>query len=109
MQKHLVEFELDDGSTIAIEVEGEGSGVQRVGRSGEEGEAEKAKSRFTEAVAKVKPAAELVLNAFRELNTPDEIGLEFGVKFNANAGAFLASAGSEATFKVSLKWTNEKK
>ena len=54
------------------------------------------------------PAAELVLNAFREMNTPDEIGLEFGVKFNASAGAFLASAGSEATFKVSLKWKNEK-
>ena len=106
MQKHLVEFELEDGNTIAVEVEGEGIGAQRVSRGSE---AEKAKSKFTEAVARVKPAAELVLNAFRELNTPDEIGLEFGVKFNAKAGAFLASAGSEATFKVSLKWTNEKK
>ncbi len=108
MQKHLVEFELEDGSTIAVEAEGEGRGAQRVTRGGREGETEKAESKFTEAVAKVKPAAELVLNAFRELNTPDEIGLEFGVKFSAKAGAFLASAGSEATFKVSLKWTNEK-
>ncbi len=43
------------------------------------------------------------------MNTPDEIGLEFGLKFNAKTGVIFASADSEATFKVSLKWTNEKK
>jgi len=106
--KHLVEFALEDGSVVAVEVEGEGSGMQRASRGGET-EAEQAKSRFTEAIARVKPAAEAVLNAFREMNTPDEIGLEFGVKFSAKAGAILASADSEATFKVALKWKNEKK
>ena len=40
------------------------------------------------------------------MNTPDEIGLEFGIKFNAKAGAVFASVDSEATFKVSLKWKN---
>jgi len=60
-------------------------------------------------VARIKPAAEAVLNAFREMNTPDEIALEFGLKFTAKAGAvFVASAGSEATFKVALKWKNDR-
>jgi hypothetical protein len=107
MQKHFVEFELEDGQTVVVEAEGEGSGVQRVGRDGE-APTEKAQSRFMNAIARVKPAAEVVLNAFQEMNTPDEIGLEFGIKFSAKAGAILASADSEATFKVSLKWKNEK-
>jgi len=46
------------------------------------------------------------LKTFQEINTPAEINLEFGVKFNAKAGFIFASADSEATFKVSLKWKN---
>ena len=57
-----------------------------------------------EGITRVKPAAEAVLNAFREMNTPDEINLEFGLKFSAKAGAILASVDGEATFKVALKW-----
>ncbi|MCK7576896.1 MAG: hypothetical protein MZV65_14195 [Chromatiales bacterium] len=41
------------------------------------------------------------------MNTPTEIGLEFGVKFSAKAGAIIASVDSEAVFKVSLKWSNK--
>ena len=47
-----------------------------------------------------------MLESFKEMNTPDEIDLEFGIKFNAKAGAVFASVDSEATFKVSLKWKN---
>ena len=77
---------------------------QRVGRGGV---AEQAQSGFTEALARVRPAAEAVLQSLRDLNTPAEIGLEFGIKFNAKAGVILASVDSEATFKVVLKWTNQ--
>ena len=107
--KQVIEFELD-GQPVYVESEiSETEGIRRVSRGGGEDEPEKAVSRFTEAVARIKPAAEVVLNAFREMNTPDEIALEFGLKFTAKAGAvFVASAGSEATFKVSLKWSNKK-
>ncbi len=104
-EKEILEFELD-GQPVYVEVEKSASGTQRVSRSGD-GIA-KTGSRFTDAIAQVKPAAEAVLNAFREMNTPDEIGLEFGVKLNAKAGAIFASASSEATFKVNLKWKNKK-
>jgi hypothetical protein len=40
------------------------------------------------------------------MNSPAEIGLEFGIKLNAKAGAIFASVDSEATFKVSIKWRN---
>uniref|UniRef100_UPI004056FD70 CU044_2847 family protein n=1 Tax=Candidatus Electronema sp. TaxID=2698783 RepID=UPI004056FD70 len=107
--KQLIEFELD-GQPVYVETEiTETESIRRASRNGGENEPEKAASYFTDAVARIKPAAEVVLNAFREMNTPDEIALEFGLKFTAKAGAvFVASAGSEATFKVSLKWSNKK-
>ncbi|MEZ4525676.1 MAG: CU044_2847 family protein [Desulfobacterales bacterium] len=104
--KTLGEFELD-GKPVYVEIEDDFAGVRRVGRT-EDGIL-KTEIRFAEAIAQIRPAAEAVLSALREMNTPDEIGLEFGVKFNAKAGAFFASAASEAAFKVSLKWKNEKK
>jgi hypothetical protein len=105
--KHVVEFILANGQSVFVEVEDtEETARQRVSR-GDRGPEQSGK-RFLDAIAQVKPAAEAVLNAFRELNTPDEIGLEFGIKFSASAGAILASVDSEATFKVALKWKNPK-
>lgn len=105
--KKLIEFEMD-GQPVYVEAEvSESDGTQRVSRGGKD-EPEKAESRFADAVAGIKPAAELMLKALQEMNTPDEIGLEFGLKFTAKTGVVFASADSEATFKVSLKWTNPK-
>ena len=105
--RHIVEFILAEGQPVFVEVEDTDENTrQRVSR-GDTGP-ERSGKRFLDAIAQVKPAAEAVLNAFRELNTPDEIGLEFGVKFSASAGAVLASVDSEATFKVALKWKNPK-
>ena len=97
---------MEDGRPIYVEVEDvEEHGEQRVARR--KNGVEKAGSRFVDAISQVKPAAEAVLQTFLELNTPDEITLEFGIKFNARAGAILASVDTEATFKVSLKWLNQ--
>lgn len=105
--KKLIKFEME-GQPVYVEAEvSESDDMQRVSRGGQN-EPEKAKSRFADAVAGIKPAAELMLNALQEMNTPDEIGLEFGLKFTAKTGVVFASADSEATFKVSLKWTNPK-
>ncbi len=104
--KKIVEFDLD-GNPVYIEIEEAEERVTRAGR-GDEGEIEKAESKFTKAIAHIKPAADAILNTFQEMNTPEEIGLEFGLKFNASAGAIFASVDSEATFKVSLKWSNKK-
>ncbi|HSO20634.1 MAG TPA: CU044_2847 family protein [Desulfosarcina sp.] len=103
--RRMLEYDMD-GEKVYVEADDDGSGTQRVARGGEPVVA--TDSKFQEAIARIRPAAEAVLNTFREMNTPDEIGLEFGVKFNAKAGAVFASVDSEATFKVSLKWTNPK-
>ena len=106
MKEHI-EFELD-GQPVVIEVEvSEPEGMRRVSRGGED-KAKKAEILFVDAMNRIKPAAEVVLNTFQEMNTPDEIALEFGLNFSAKAGAIFTSADSSAAFKVSLKWTNNK-
>ncbi len=105
--KRLVEFELEDGSTVWMEIdESEPSGPRKAGGKNLDGPTKF--GRFKKTLDQVRPAAEMVVEAFREVNAPAEIGLEFALKFNTKVGSFLfASADSEASFKVSLKWTNE--
>jgi hypothetical protein len=59
-------------------------------------------------MGRIKPAATAIISKLRELNQPpDTIGVEFGIKLSAGAGAILASAGAEANFKVTLTWKRE--
>ncbi len=107
--KRLVEFPLEDGSNIWVEVdEPEGAGWnERVSRRGDK-TVEKANQSFEKALDKVKPTANAVISKLRDLSySPDEITVEFGLKFNAKAGAVLAAAGIEANYKVTLKWNKD--
>ncbi|MET0625632.1 MAG: CU044_2847 family protein [Pyrinomonadaceae bacterium] len=107
--KQLVEFSLDDGTSVLVEVdEPETGGVVRAGRAGEI--VEKVQYTFSEALDRVKPAAETIINKLRTLDvTPDEIQVEFGIKLSAEAGAFFASASTEANFAITLSWKREGK
>jgi hypothetical protein len=103
----LIELKLADGTPVYVEAVAPSPvvrGPQRVSR-GESG-AQEADARFEEAVARIRPAAQTLLDSLRELNTPDQIDLEFGIKFNAKAGVVFASVDSEAVFKVAITWKN---
>jgi hypothetical protein len=110
--KRLVEFPLQEGGTLLVEVdEPEGyaetttrGGVVKAARPGEI--SDKARDTFEDALDKIRPAAQAIIDKLRELHdAPDEIGVEFGIKLSAEAGAFIASAGVEANYTVTLKWT----
>jgi len=103
--KRLVEFPLEDGGSIWVEVEApEEAGMVKAGR-GVKGVSERARQTFEEALEKVRPAAQVIIQKFRDLSdSPDEIGVEFGLKMSAEAGAFVAAAGVEANYKVTLTW-----
>jgi hypothetical protein len=111
VMKRLVEFDLEDGSSVYMEIDEPAaySGLKRAGGKGvEKSDAPENLGPFKKTLEQVRPAAEMVLGAFREMNAPAEIGLEFALKLNTQVGSFLfASADSEASFKVSLKWKNE--
>jgi NTP-dependent ternary system trypsin peptidase co-occuring protein len=108
--KYLTEFQLQTGGKVIVEVDEpltEGRAVQ-VSRSGDL--VQKAKQTLDEAITNLKPAAEVVLQRLRSLDLkPDEIAIEFGIKLSAEAGAFIASASSEANFQISMKWSKEEK
>ncbi len=106
--KHLVEYPLQGGGSINVEVDEivpEG-GIVPVARPGEI--AVKASETLEEALSKIKPAAQSIITQLRSLHdVPDEVCVEFGIKLNAAVGALLASAGVEANYKVTLKWTKK--
>ena len=109
MGKKLVKYTLDDGSSVVFETdepESNESGVSKVARKNKEAPIEEADERFNKVAANIRPAAQVVLDALRGLNSPKEIQLEFGLKFSAKTGVIVASADSEVNFKVSVKWEN---
>ncbi len=108
--KQLIEFPLEDGSTILVEVdEPEGAGRTRQVARGGDKTIEKANQTFEKALDKVKPTANAVISKLRDLiEQPDEIGVEFGLKFSAESGVIIAAAGIEANFKVMIKWQKDK-
>jgi hypothetical protein len=108
--KRFVEFKMEDSSTIIFEVdEPETRGTTRASRR--PGEiAEEAKDTFEHALSKIRPATEKVITTLRGLvQKPDEIEMEFGFSMSAEAGVVIASASTEANYKVTLRWKGEEK
>jgi len=103
----IVEFRLESGERVYLEAAEEpGLGPRPAGRR----EAvRKASETFEAALEKVKPAARAVVEAFREFNQPDEIGLEFGIEFKTSANVFVLTGEANAAFKLSLKWKSDEK
>ncbi len=104
--KRLVQFPLEDGGVIWVEVDvPEGPGMVPAAR----GEVvERAQETFEVALDRVRPAAQAIIGKLRALHDPpDEIQVEFGLKLSAEAGALIAATGAEANYKVTLTWKRE--
>lgn len=109
--KNLLEFKLDNGESAFVEIdETEKSQSRQDVSRGESEPAEplQAHRSFNDAVKCITPIGNSLLSSLKEINTPDEINLEFGFKFSGKAGIVFTSAESEASFKVSIKWKNDK-
>jgi hypothetical protein len=78
-------------------------GPERVSRRGRMAVVELENS-LEDALAPARPAAQAVLEAFREL-APGEVVVDFGIRIDAEAGAVFAKAGVGAHFNVTLRWT----
>lgn len=61
---------------------------------------------FEQALEKVKPIAETVMEKLvGGLTTPaDEVEVKFGLNLTADAGVVFSSVGGEVSFEVTLKW-----
>lgn len=106
--KRLVEFPLEDGECMLVEIdEPEQGGLVGASRTGNA--IAKAQQTLEESLERVKPAAQSVIDKLRKLNDPpDEVEVSFGLKLSAEAGVVLAAGGMEANYSVTLKWIKEK-
>lgn len=108
MMKRLVEFPLEDGTIMLVEIEEHDQGTLVKASVGDT--VTKAQQTLEKSLEKVKPAAQFVIQQLRKLHdAPDEVQVSFGLKLSAEAGAVLASGGVEANYLVTLKWAKEKK
>jgi hypothetical protein len=105
MTGRLVEFPIQGGETILVEV-ADGPRGGRVTRGLHHDQlVEQTEHSFDEAVGHVQPAASALIAKLKGIpDPPDEINVEFGLELSAEAGAFIASASTEANFKVSMTW-----
>ena len=59
-------------------------------------------------MSKIRPATEKVITTLRGLiQKPDEVEMEFGFSLSAGAGVVIASASTEANYRVTLRWKGE--
>ena len=102
--KQWIEFPLEDGGTLVVEVEApEGAGMVQATRGAEM--VQKARQTFEAALARLRPAAQAIIRQLRTLHDPpDEIEVEFGLKMHAETGIVVAAASAAANYKVRLKW-----
>jgi hypothetical protein len=104
----LVDFPLDGGGSILVQsaVSGDDNVVTRGWREEQaQGTPERARETFEAAVAKIRPAADSLLSTLSGLaHSPSEVTIEFAVELSAKAGAYIATLGSTANFKVTLTW-----
>ena len=112
MVRRLVEFPLEDGGSVLVQVE---DGSAAAGYAGDEvtrgwGDrdqrvVEQAQQSFEAAVARVQPAVQALVRRLRSVaESPEEITVDFGVELSAEVGAFVAGASSTGNFTVSMTW-----
>ena len=104
MGSQLLEYGLASGGSILIEVDDPLTGNRPVSR----GLAEKARDSFDAALAQVKPGVEVLITQLGDLaSRPDDVSLEFGIKFTAGADALIAKTSLEGNIKVTLAWKSK--
>jgi hypothetical protein len=100
----LLRWETSDGPVV-VEVDGRDPGFRSVSRKPGEVITDVGE-RFEKSLDSVRAAAVSALRTFRDTSlSPDEVSLEFGIKFNVAAGAVIARTAAEGNLTVKLTWS----
>lgn len=104
--RRIIEIPTTSGQTILVETDANDAPTKR-GLVPKELSGEVMQS-FEAGIDRVRPAAEAIVASLRAaIDRPNEIEVAFGIKVSAEAGAFIASASSEANFAVTLRWRDK--
>ncbi|MGW9133529.1 CU044_2847 family protein [Streptomyces sp. NPDC055681] len=94
---------LEEDGSILIEFNQRG-GVRQVALSAPEAVARSAEA-VSQAMSTIRGMAERVRGTVAQMAVrPDSVEVEFGIKFDAEAGAVIAKTGVEAAITVKLIW-----
>lgn len=101
---YMVEFEVGEAESVFVEIAGDPpAGPELASRGGVL--VEKAETSFAEAIDRLKPTLETIIDRIEGLaRRPDDVTVELGVKLSAKAGAVIASTDAEANLKLALTW-----
>ncbi|MCM3689048.1 CU044_2847 family protein [Kocuria rosea] len=100
----LVEFSTGTGDSVLVQVSS-GPGVPVTRGAGSAALVQQAQRTFEEAVGRIRPAVQGLIEQLVALpHRPSEVSVEFGINLHAEAGAFIAQAGTSANFTVKLTW-----
>jgi len=107
--RDLVKFPLESGGFVFIEtevVDVEKGGLVKAGR----GLPDEAALSFEETINSLSPIAGSIVSKLINIsNPPDEATVEFGLTLKADTGVVITKIGTEANFKINLKWVRDKK
>jgi hypothetical protein len=109
----IVQFPLEDGSFIYVEVDENLSTQEptvddRISITDEV--TQKASQTFEQALSAIQPIASAVINKVKSLNEPaNEVEVKFGVKMSGELGAVIAKGNAEVNYEITLKWNNKSK
>ncbi len=100
-----IEYDLEDGGTLLVEVKDAEGGVQKAAR-GNGSVVIKATKKFRAALTSIKHSATLLRQELDELKA-DEVEVKFGLTTTGELGNFaIGKVGVEANYEVTLKWKN---
>jgi hypothetical protein len=100
----VVEVPLAEGGSVLVEVDEVIDGAVVRGRDAAAALPPLTQS-LEQALAGLGPATHALVSQLRALTDfPDEIEVEFAVKLSADARVVIARVGSEANFRIVLKW-----
>ena len=113
MNYKIIKFETEDGDIIYVEAEeiqfgrdDYNEGLAVAGSKDEEGSSIKnATSKFEKALEPIRKISNHLVQNIKDIDiTPDEVSVELGLKFNAEAGIIISKASTEANIKINLTW-----
>jgi hypothetical protein len=94
----------DDDHSILVEVDPRETCGELVLASVEPGKAAtKLSKNLEESLETIKPALKSIQECLRSV-APDELTIDFGLKFGGETGIILAKGTAEVNLKVSMKW-----
>lgn len=106
-----VKFTLDGDRELFIETDMSAKNTPSTGKliskSKEAGSIFESNKQFTEIAQSIAPVANTILDSLKDINSPKEIQLEFGVKLDVASNVVIAKASTAANFKITLKWENK--